>query len=371
MDNQYHDLSRLRLDESPLKDTSNSNKSADCATARERMTKSDDKKEFLEDRKVSSADSSTSGYKCSAVHTLERDMPDFDYSHLVHALRDKIVEECSANPGTYSYADLEKCKSDDWFLSRFLLRQKLDVNLAFDMLKRAMRFRHESLSNSIRRQDFPAEFYQIGGLFGYEPDRKGNRMMYIRVRVHKKIPEIGAVLQAFLYSNIQQLDEEAGGKGISIVFDCSGGGLANADMDMLLFLVSTLVNYFPKGLSYLLVHELPWILKPFWHIAKAWISDEHRQLIKFSNSRTIFEYIDKENLPDFMGGTCKRDYRAAPENCTTMEEAAKLWGVEQSVVKSILSRFAEHLPASSLDKLENIPLDNSTDSDRENNCGDY
>lgn len=133
--------------------------------------------------------------------------------------------------------------------------------------------------------------------------------------------------------------------GISIVLDCTGAGLANADMDNLMFLVSSLVNYFPKGLSYILVHELPWILKPFWIIARAWVSDEHKDLIKFSNSRTIYEYIDRENLPDFMGGTCKRDYRAAPADCTNLNQAAKLWGVEQQVVKRILAKFAEHLPA--------------------------
>lgn len=121
-------------------------------------------------------------------------------------------------------------------------------------------------------------------------------------------------------------------------------------MDTVFFLASTLVNYFPKGLSYLLLHDLPWILKPFWHIAKAWIPEDYKQLIKFSNSRTIFEYIDKENLPDFMGGTCKRDYRAVPENCTTLEQAAKLWGVEGHIVKRILLKFSEHLPPDSVER---------------------
>ena len=132
------------------------------------------------------------------------------------------------------------------------------------------------------------------------------------------------------------------------MFDCTGGGLANSDMDLLTFLVSSLVNYFPKGLSYLLVHELPRLLKPIWYIVKSWVSEDHRQLIKFSNSRTIYEYVDRENLPDFMGGTCKRDYRAVPENCTTLDQAAKLWGVERQCVKKMLLRFAEHLPPESL-----------------------
>lgn len=139
-----------------------------------------------------------------------------------------------------------------------------------------------------------------------------------------------------------------------MVFDCTGGGLASADMDTLFFLASTLFNYFPKGLSYLLVHNLPWILKPFWHIAKTWVPQEYKQLIQFSNSQTIYEYIDKENLPDFMGGTCKRDYRAAPENCTTLEQAAKLWGIEGHVARRMLEKFAEFLPPESVQQAEEV-----------------
>lgn len=120
-------------------------------------------------------------------------------------------------------------------------------------------------------------------------------------------------------------------------------------MDMLFYIVSTLVNYFPKGLSYLLVHQLPWLLKPFWHIAKTWLSEEHRNLVKFSDSTTIYEYVTEENLPDFMGGTCKRDYRAAPENCCNLDQAAKLWGVEKELVKRIKPKFYEHLPQDCLD----------------------
>lgn len=319
--------------------------------------------------------------KCSAVHTLERDMPTSDYSHLVSELRARILHDHETSPGLYSQVDVDKCRDDDWHLSRYLIRQKLDLDQAHTMLKRAMRFRNESLNNSLRPEDFPEEFYRLGGLFGYEADRKGNLMLYLRVRVHRKVPELQAVLQAFLYQQISQLDERAKGRGmphrcycycsccyrccycflllprstvantsyvhvyararpgISIVLDCTGGGLINADMEMLMFLISTLVNYFPKGLSYILVHELPWILKPFWYMAKAWVSDEHKQLIKFSNAQSIYEYVDKENLPDFMGGTCARDYTAAPANCTQLAQAAKMWGVRPDLCKRVLQRF--------------------------------
>lgn len=128
--------------------------------------------------------------------------------------------------------------------------------------------------------------------------------------------------------------------------------MASADMETLLFIVSTLKNYFPKGLSYFLVHEIPWILKPFWHIAKAWIPDEHKQLIKFSDSKTIYEFVARENLPDFMGGTCKRDYREVPKNCTRMEEAAKLWGVDHHTMRKVLEKFQDNLPEETVARIE-------------------
>lgn len=151
--------------------------------------------------------------RCSAVHTLERDMPHFDYSHLVRQLRQLILDDQVKNPGIYSQRDIERLQHDDWFVARYLLRQKLDTELAFQMMRKAMRFRHESLCTCIRPEDFPAEFYLLGGLFSYEPDRKGNKMLYLRVRVHRKVPEITSVLQAFIFYQLQRLDEEADGKG--------------------------------------------------------------------------------------------------------------------------------------------------------------
>lgn len=133
----------------------------------------------------------------------------------------------------------------------------------------------------------------------------------------------------------------------------------NADMDSLFFFVQTIRLCFPKAVSYLLVHQLPWILKPFWLIAKQWIADEQAQLIKFSNSQTIFEYIEQQNLPDFMGGTCKRSYRSPPENCTTLVQAVKLWGVESQLARKIICRFIEYLPEGALERYDALKIDDS------------
>lgn len=151
--------------------------------------------------------------ECWAVHTLERDMPDFDYSHLVRELKERILKEHTQNPGLFAHEDIAKCCADDWQVARYLLRQKLDLDNAFDMMRRSLRFRNESLGSFIKSTDFPAEFYMVGGTFGYEPDRKGNRMLYIRVKIHRKIPEITGIIQGFLLHHLSALDDEVAGRG--------------------------------------------------------------------------------------------------------------------------------------------------------------
>lgn len=150
---------------------------------------------------------------CSAVSTMERDIPDFDYSDLVEKLKNLLLKEFEANPGLYAKADHERCKSDEWFIARFLLRNKLNVDDAFEMMKRAMRFDNENLCHALRPQDFPSIFYQVGGLFHYAPDRKGNKMLYLRVKMHKKISEIQTIIHSFIYFHLKWIDNDAGGKG--------------------------------------------------------------------------------------------------------------------------------------------------------------
>lgn len=280
--------------------------------------------------------------KCSAVSTMERSMPDYDYTHLVKELRKLIIADIEENPDKYNPKDVKKVYNDDWFISRYLLRMKLDVKSSHQMLKKALEFRN---SPTISLTEFPAEFYQIGAIFSYEPDRKGNIPVYMRIRVHQKIPLVQRFLKSFLFNVIEEADKKAGGKGIVLVFDLQGASLSNVDMDLLFFVITTLVNYFPKGLSYMLVHELPWFLRSCWVIAKQWLSEDHKDLVKFSDSQTIYEYFIQENLPDFIGGTCKRNYHTVPDNSLTIPQAAKRWNLDETELYRIRKKFAEFLPS--------------------------
>lgn len=279
--------------------------------------------------------------KCSAVSTMERSMPDFNYTHLVVELRQLILEDIQKTPEKFSHEDVQKVYSNQWFVERYLLRMKLDVKAAHAMLRKALEFRNSPV---ISIREFPHEFYRIGAIFSYEPDRKGNIPVWMRIRMNQKIPLVQQFTKSFLFRIIEEADARAQGRGIVLCFDLQGAGIQNVDMDLLFFVITTLVNYFPKGLSYMLVHELPWYLRSVWHIAKQWLSEDHKDLVKFSDSHTIYEYFEERALPDFMGGTCKLDYRKLPESSITLSQAAKRWNLNEDECYKIRQKFAEHLP---------------------------
>lgn len=279
--------------------------------------------------------------KCSAVSTMDRGIPDQDYSHLTKELRALILKDIEQDPEKFNEKDIWKAKNDPWTIERYLLRTKLDLKAAHKMMRSAFEFKNQKMINI---NEFPSEFYSVGAIFTYEPDRKGNIVLYLRVRVNQKIPIVTRFLKAFFFKMIEKADEEAEGKGIVLVFDLQGASVGNIDMELLYFVISSLVNYFPKGLSYMLVHELPWFMRSVWTIARQWLSDDHKDLIKFSTAQTIYEFVEEQNLPDFLGGTCQRDYREIPKNAITLHQASKQWNLDEDELMVIRRKYAEWLP---------------------------
>ena len=234
---------------------------------------------------------------------------------------------------------MNRIRTNDWYVKRFLLARRRNVDEAYEMMRNTMRWRQEFGLPTMKDSDFPIEFFKVGGLFAYEKDKSGNVVIYLRIRMHRKIPELADPIKKFLMHIVNKTDTEVDGNGIAIVFDCSGAGYSNMDLDFLTFLITAGNSYFPVGLKYILVYELSWLLNAFRKIAMSLIPQSFIPLIKFANKDDITNYISLENLPDFMGGSCKTSYRRIPKGCTTVAELAVKNGYTDEDVKRILPIF--------------------------------
>lgn len=238
---------------------------------------------------------------------------------LIEETRALLSKRFQVTPENFYDKDVQLILNDDWTMSRFLLRCRLDPERSIDLVEAAAKFRKEFKMGETRLSDFPTEIHQVGGIFQYAPDRVGNQTLWMRAKYHRRTgsTDMEHIMKQFILCVMEQCDKTSQGRGVAVIFDLSECGIKNADPSLLYWLLSSFRNYCPKGLSYILVYNLPWILSATCSLALTWLSSTNRKRLRFIEGDQINKFIAPENLPDFVpGGQCKIDYRAVPEKST-------------------------------------------------------
>jgi hypothetical protein len=68
-----------------------------------------------------------------------------------------------------------------------------------------------------------------------------------------------------------------------------------------------------------------------------WIPAKNHELVKFANKDEIKDYIDVENLPKYLGGTCVKNFAAYPKGCKSITELVNELGFSEKEIKEHLS----------------------------------
>lgn len=257
---------------------------------------------------------------------------------LIQETRELLKKRFEAAPDNFYKFDIDLILSDDWQVSRFLLRCRKDPQRSVELMEASSKFRREFKMGETQLSDFPAEIHDVGGIFMYAPDRVGNTTLWMRAKHHRRCNEMSHIMKQFILCVMEQCDKASKGRGVAVVFDLSECGIKNADPTFLFWLLNSFRSYCPKGLSYIIVYNLPWVLSATCTIAMSWLSNTNRKRLRFIEGEEIQRFIAPENLPDFIaGGTCKLDYRRIPEKCGPVEPQPdhKLVPISDSLAKKI------------------------------------
>jgi len=276
-------------------------------------------------------------------------------------------------------------------IERHLMNTNWKHELAFENLIEDLRWRKQYGVNDLKEDDFPQEFYKSESFFDYETDKLGHSVIYIRGRLHKKISDWTPLFKKFfvyivnkveneVYFNSDRIDKSnkensnqenlSNGKimcndketdktqrresvrgslgkidakneehnrlnGFSVFWDCQGAGLANVDMDILSFMVKTITNNFPLGLTHVYIYELPWILQAVLSLVRSWIPEYYLNAIVLVKKNDLLDYFDINKLPPYLNGKCEKKCSAVPKNCPTAEQIGALNGISGSNVKKL------------------------------------
>ncbi|KAI8824376.1 CRAL-TRIO domain-containing protein, partial [Fimicolochytrium jonesii] len=250
----------------------------------------------------------------------------------------------------------EGSKYDDPTLLRFLVARQLNAPKALEMLNGYVEWREKDgidklpipgvdgnpVQQNVRgfksvpdanwdmtREGMPEEFKKFyacmgGGCF-HKVDKEGTPVFIERTGYHDvkalavKCPP-PVMLDWHIRNNEMIFNvlmpecSERAGKLIekhTVIFDCTGLGIWQFDMTGLNLLraVSDLDSkVYPERLGKLFIVNTPGIFTRAWSIIKRWLDKRILEKIFICDSNykeVLLQHIDAENLPDFLGGTCK------------------------------------------------------------------
>ena len=275
---------------------------------------------------------------------------------VVQQVRDLFLErEFKNKPEDFYLEDIRSIERMDFLLQRCLIMQRKDVEASVKMAGQLLRWRKEQKLLDMSYRMFPCELSMAGGAFVYEPDKFGNRTLYLRASMCKNCAELKSTMKDFLTYLMCQLDDPKDGATYAIIMDLTNTTLTNYDLDLLTHVVALLKEYFPVNMDYFLAVNFPWILSAVWSLIKRLIPSEKRDAVQFINSNKIFDYVDKQNCPDFLGGTCERAYKFALPEAPTTVEYLQLHSTRSIPFKrliEILNLFSENLPKEHIERLK-------------------
>jgi len=264
-------------------------------------------------------------------------------STLIAQVRNEFLTNIYAtDPSQFDEIDIDRVRGpDDWFVRRFMT--STDVETAVKAITVCLKWRKTIGINHLSVADFPAEFYSIGGLIKGGVDKKGNRLIILRVKFGAKYnSHLDDLAKKFLAYQLNAVDLETRGRGFAVIFDCTGAGISNVNMEILKFMSTSLTAYFPNNAAYVLVHDLPWILNSIWSAIKSWLSKEHREKVIFASKKDLYNYIDVTQWPQVLCGQWTSPYiRTVPKLAPSMMELAIKRGYSSKELKHLQDFLAK------------------------------
>lgn len=173
--------------------------------------------------------------------------------------------------------------------------------------------------NDMKEAEIRLDYVREGIMFPRGRDVDGKLLFIYRSRLYTRgSKNLDDMKRMFLYW-LERLIREENDDYLTIIFELSGAGLRNVDMDLTRYIITTLKNYYPYSLNYILVFDLPWVLNTTFHIIKRLLPAKAVDRLKNVDRTTIKEYIDEDNMHVSWGGRDDYEFMFIPERKRTTE----------------------------------------------------
>lgn len=248
----------------------------------------------------------------------------------VETLRKRFLEDVEKNPNLYHKIDIERVKTEEWQVRRFLEEFNGDIDKAYELLIKAMRWKKEFGIHERDDQHFPKELWELTCADVCGRDRKGRyiQLEVIRNQTHWK--ELHLIDRQFLVHNLERLDRMSGETGFVLLMDINGAGVSNVNMDLTKFKMQV-IELYPQALKQMFVVDMPWLLSPIMKAIVSLMSPKLKEILIYVKRNQLTEHIDPQYIPADLDG--KRDKPEFPSDLVPFDQCYGRLGVEEDFIK--------------------------------------
>ncbi|XP_074033029.1 motile sperm domain-containing protein 2 [Leptinotarsa decemlineata] len=271
----------------------------------------------------------------------------------INDLRSRFLNDLSTkSPDEVDPRDVEKVKTSDRWLQRFILHNEGNVEMALNMLWVAVKWRKDQQVNDINESNVKMDLICSGAFFTHGADIDGCKLLVFKCNKHVKgAVDINLLKRCIIYW-FERVERMVNGNQITIFFDMEGCGLSNMDMEVIKYLIGLFKEYYPYFLNYILIFEMPWVLTAAFKIVKSWLPEKAVEKIKFVSKKDLKTFVPPEHILEKWGGQNTYVFSFVPE--TVQEEKAS--APSNKKVHFVDGSMSE-VSASSVDKeSDGVPL---------------
>ncbi|XP_050360187.1 motile sperm domain-containing protein 2-like [Nymphalis io] len=234
----------------------------------------------------------------------------------------KIKDGIPDPPGPFDPRDLERVKSDK-YLYRVLEHSQNNVQQAVQMLYDIMAWRKTNKVNDINEDTVNIDYLKEGIFFTHGRDIDSCLLFILKSKLYikgtKNIEEVKRVVIYWL----ERIEREEDGKKITLFFDMDGCGLNNMDIEVIMYMITLLKNYYPYLINYIIVFQLPWILSAGFKIIKGILPTAAVERLRMVNKDKLKELVAPEQALISWGGRNDYIFKFIPENRVNVDKTMK------------------------------------------------
>ncbi|KAF2898449.1 hypothetical protein ILUMI_07727 [Ignelater luminosus] len=209
--------------------------------------------------------------------------------------------------------DLERVKSGDEWLRRFLLHHDAAEKEALAMLWEAVLWRKEFKTNEINDTNVNVDFLKEGVLFAHGKDKDGCTLFIFKCKKHQKGQKDFEDIKRCVIYWLERLERQEKGKPVTIFFDMEGCGVSNVDMELIKYIIHVFKQYYPFFLNYIIILEMAWILNAVFKVIKTMLPEKAVQKIKFVKKNDLNQFVDPDQALKCWGGNDNYSFVFVPE----------------------------------------------------------